>query len=153
MLPGIKTDCYLIGSDGVRQGWPGSSQELDHTKSRHPRSLLADHPRDHRKSVELARLPRWRRISDSRTGVGAKHSIGNPIHIYPLYENGFRAHRNQFIKDNHAESAKLYAEFAQVADKNPFSWNYGSPAETEKSISTVEKRNRMICLPCSSIPS
>ncbi len=81
-------------------------------------------------------------------GLGARHDIGSPIQVYPLYENAFRAHRNQSIADNHKESAELYAEFAKVAEKNQYAWSYGSPAETAQSIGTVTKRNRMICLPC-----
>lgn len=79
--------------------------------------------------------------------LGSKHSIGNPIHIYPLYENSFRAHRHQSIDENNAESARLYADFAEVAANNQFSWAYPAPAETEQNIGTVSKRNRMICFP------
>ena len=81
--------------------------------------------------------------------LGATHSIGNPIQVYPLYENALRAHRNQSIADNHKESALMYAEFAKVAEENLYAWTYGS-AETAESIGTVAKRNRMICLPCES---
>jgi hypothetical protein len=80
--------------------------------------------------------------------LGAKHHIGAPIQIYPLYENGFRAYRGQSIEGNNTESAELYAEFAKVAEGNPLAWNYGKPAETEKSIGSVSKKNRMICFPC-----
>jgi hypothetical protein len=80
--------------------------------------------------------------------------VGAPIHIYPLYENGFRAHRGQSIKDNHDESTALYADFGKVAASNPYAWNYGKEAETAQSIGTVSKKNRMICFPCKSkIPS
>ena len=81
-------------------------------------------------------------------GLGAIHSIGNPIHIYPLYENGLRAHLEQSIEENHQESAQMYAEFAKVAEQNPHSWNYGRPAETAEVIGRVTRRNRMICFPC-----
>ncbi|KAL1960291.1 hypothetical protein VTO42DRAFT_8251 [Malbranchea cinnamomea] len=88
--------------------------------------------------------PRMTRMKES---VGSIHSIGLPIHVYPLYENGFRAHRGQSIAENNKESARLYAEFAKVAEKHPAAWNYGKPAETEESIGTVSKSNRMICFP------
>ncbi|KAF3927405.1 hypothetical protein ABW21_db0205841 [Orbilia brochopaga] len=78
--------------------------------------------------------------------IGARHDIGAPIHIYPLYENGFRAHRGQSIADNNRESARLYAHFAQVAEKNPYAWNKGRAA-TEDAIATVGGKNRMICFP------
>ena len=79
--------------------------------------------------------------------LGGIHSIGAPIHVYPLYENGLRAHLGQSIQQNNKESAQMYAEFAEVAEQNPFAWNYGKPAVTEESIGTVTKRNRLICFP------
>jgi hypothetical protein len=82
--------------------------------------------------------------------LGATHHIGAPIHVYPLFENGFRAHRGQSIQENNQESADLYAEFATTAEQNPVAWSYGKPAETAMSIGTVSKRNRMICFPCKS---
>ena len=82
---------------------------------------------------------------------GTRHSIGLPLHIYPLYENALRAHRNQSIQDNDVESAHLYASFAKVAEQNPLACSYGQPAATAKTISSVTKTNRMICFPCSYI--
>lgn len=80
--------------------------------------------------------------------LGTIHSVGLPIHVYPLYENAFRAHRNQSLHDNSIESAQLYAEFAKVAEQHPLAWNYGQTAATEDVIRTVTRRNRMICFPC-----
>lgn len=87
-------------------------------------------------------------VSEMAKGVGAKHMIGAPIQIYPLFENGLRAQRGQSLEDNNAESAKLYAEFAQVANKNPLAWNFPRTAETEETIGRVSSKNRMICSPC-----
>ena len=81
------------------------------------------------------------------------HRVGAPIHVYPMYENGFRAHRGQSIEDNQEESARLYAEFAKTAEKNPVAWSYGKPAETQKYIGTISKRNRLICYPCECLVS
>ena len=86
-------------------------------------------------------------------GIGTIHSIGLPIQVYALYENSFRAHRRQSIEENDAESARLYADFAKISKRNPFSWNYDEPAPTEAEISTVTHKNRMICFPCTSVPS
>ncbi|TVY35547.1 hypothetical protein LSUB1_G005578 [Lachnellula subtilissima] len=87
-------------------------------------------------------------ISDvSVMGKSTFHSLGLPIHIYPLYENGFRAHRGQSISENHQESAQLYADFAKIAEKMPLAWNYGQAAATVDDIGTVSKKNRMICFP------
>ncbi|MCJ1328352.1 hypothetical protein MMC10_005028 [Thelotrema lepadinum] len=79
--------------------------------------------------------------------AGTLHSAGLPVHVYPMYENAFRAHHRQSIKDNKRESAKLYADFAKIAADNKNSWNYGKPPATESDIATVSKSNRMICSP------
>lgn len=84
---------------------------------------------------------------DMGNNLGATHDIGNPISVYPLYENGFRAYRKQTPQENTRESASLYASFAKVAETQPYSWNYGKPAATADIIGTVSKNNRMIMLP------
>lgn len=76
------------------------------------------------------------------------HSIGAPIHIYPLYEAAFRAKRRQTLRENNEESATLYAEFAKVAAQNHYSWNFGKPPLNKDQIGTVSPRNRLICSPC-----
>lgn len=81
-------------------------------------------------------------------GIGALHSIGLPVHVYPLYENAFRAHRGQSIEENDAESARLYADFAKISKSNECSWNYNQQAPTKEQIGTVTSWNRMICFPC-----
>ncbi|KAG9951045.1 hypothetical protein KCU85_g3074, partial [Aureobasidium melanogenum] len=86
-------------------------------------------------------------MSEMAKGIGSKHMIGAPIQVYPLFENGLRAQRGQSMEDNNTESAKLYAEFAQVANKNPLAWNFPRTAETEQTIGRVSSRNRMICFP------
>lgn len=90
-------------------------------------------------------------FSPTTRGLGesyaARHGIGAPIHIYPLYENGLRAHLGQSLHENHHESAQLYADFAGVASMHPHAWNGKTPAPTAKDIGTVSKRNRMICHP------
>ncbi|KAG0649422.1 hypothetical protein D0Z07_4488 [Hyphodiscus hymeniophilus] len=60
-----------------------------------------------------------------------------PIHVYPLYENAFRAHRNQAIAANDQESAEVYANFVKVAEGNPLAWNHGKPAATAGDIKTI----------------
>lgn len=80
--------------------------------------------------------------------LGTLHSVGLPIHVYPLYENAYRAHKGQSVKENNEESAELYAQFAKVAENNPLAWNGGQPAANAEMIGTVSKKNRMICFPC-----
>jgi hypothetical protein len=87
-------------------------------------------------------------LSRVGTGIGAVHKIGLPIHVYPLYENAFRAWKGQSLQENNAESARLYADFAKVAERNSWAWSFGERATTEEEIGTVSRRNRMICSPC-----
>ena len=82
------------------------------------------------------------------TGIGPIHSIGLPIHVYALYENGFRAHRQQSIEQNNKESAQMYADFAEIAEQNEFAWNYRQRVPSPEVIATVTEKNRMICFPC-----
>lgn len=80
--------------------------------------------------------------------VGTVHSVGLAIHVYPLYENGLRAHRGQTFEENLQESAELYAAFDKTATEHPSSWRYGQPPKTARDIGTVSAKNRMICTPC-----
>jgi len=57
------------------------------------------------------------------------------------------AQRGQSIEQNDAETAKIYTNFAQIAEQNEHAWSYGKPAGSEEIIRTVSKRNRMICFP------
>ncbi|PBP25555.1 hypothetical protein BUE80_DR003461 [Diplocarpon rosae] len=86
-------------------------------------------------------------VSSMKSSIGTHHSVGLPIHVYPLYENGFRAYRGQSIQDNNRESAELYADFARVAEANPLAWNHGQSAATADLIGKVSRKNRMICFP------
>lgn len=89
----------------------------------------------------------WQQLSThSPTDLGAIHKIGAPIHVYPLYENAFRAHRGQSLKANNAESAKLYASFSKVAETQDYAWSQGKH-NSEAKIGTVSAKNRMICTP------
>ena len=117
-------------------GWTPLADDVDSVFSPTTRELVPS-------ALPGAWLPP--RETDS-ADVAATHSIGHPIHVYPLYENGLRAHRGQSVKSNNDESAQLYAEFANVAASNSYSWS--TTAETAETIGTVSKKNRMICLPC-----
>jgi acetyl-CoA acetyltransferase len=74
-----------------------------------------------------------------------RHGLLMPIQIYPLYENGLRAALGQSLAEGQQESARIYADFSQVAAQNPAAWN-PTPLTPEE-IATVTPRNRMICHP------
>jgi hypothetical protein len=80
--------------------------------------------------------------------VATLHSVGLPIHVYPLYENGFRSHHGQSLEQNTQDSATLYAAFDQVACQHPYSWRFGETPRSAEAIKTVTAKNRMICTPC-----
>ncbi|KAJ4382660.1 hypothetical protein N0V86_001882 [Didymella sp. IMI 355093] len=83
---------------------------------------------------------------DLGNNLGAIHKIGAPIHVYPLYENAFRAHRGQSLRANNEESAKLYAEFSAIASTQDYAWSQGKRHDAQ-TIGTVSAKNRMICTP------
>ncbi|GAB7354601.1 hypothetical protein MBLNU459_g5041t1 [Dothideomycetes sp. NU459] len=80
-------------------------------------------------------------------GLSRDHAVGLPTQVYAMYENARRAQKQQSLRDNHNESASLYASFAQIAASNPVAWNYGKPAQTEHAISSISPKNRMINFP------
>jgi hypothetical protein len=135
-----------IQSDRVRGSRQNPPSWLDETRSSRELRLFTNYKgsRDGYESRILLVDRRLTKFAD----LGGIHSIGAPIQVYPLYEHAFRAARKQLPKDNNEESARLYAEFAKVASKNPMAWSYGQPPSTEKFIGTVSKKNRMICSPC-----
>lgn len=105
-------------------------------------------PHEHGSRKQYHTLPYYNASSTHQaTDLGAIHQIGAPIHVYPLYENAFRAHHGQSLKANHQESAKLYADFSKVAAKNEYAWNQGK-SSAEDVIGKIGPKNRMICYPC-----
>lgn len=74
--------------------------------------------------------------------------MGLPIHVYPLYENARRAARGQSVQHNASESAEMYSAFDKIASNNEYAWGYGERVKSAADISSVTKRNRIICEPC-----
>lgn len=73
--------------------------------------------------------------------------MGLAIHVYPMYENGLRAHTRQTQQQNQDESAELYAAFDRTACAHPNSWRAGETARDARAIGGVTPKNRMICTP------
>lgn len=67
-----------------------------------------------------------------------------------MYENALRAQLGQTYQQNNEESARLYAEFDEIATQLEHSWRYGQSPYTAADIGTLSKKNRMICEPCAS---
>ncbi|KND95327.1 hypothetical protein TOPH_00007 [Tolypocladium ophioglossoides CBS 100239] len=86
-------------------------------------------------------------LSILQESAGTLHSMGLPIHVYPLYENSRRASLRQTAQQNSHESATMYAAFDEIATKNKYSWSYGQPIKSAEHIGSVSTRSRMICEP------
>lgn len=87
-------------------------------------------------------------LGDARWGtqdLEARHGAAMPIHIYPLFENAWRAAHGWTIAEHRARLAKLCARFAEIAAANPFSWF--RERRTAEEIGTVTAENRMISFP------
>jgi hypothetical protein len=97
--------------------------------------------------VGISALPKFHMLRQN-LDLGGTHSIGAPIQVYPLYENGFRAARGQTLEENASESAALYEDFAKIASQNPQAWTFDKVPATANDIKTVSQKNRMICFPC-----
>lgn len=93
-------------------------------------------------------LPEPERIGDPRPGVTpyeARHGLGRPINVYPLFENALRARDKRSIPDHQKRLGELFAPFTQVAAKNPEAW---FPIErSAEELVTVTDRNRMVGFP------
>ena len=69
----------------------------------------------------------------------------DPARVYPLYEMAAQARWQQSPMQGQAESAGLWAQFAQVAAENPYAWIREAPAA--EAIATPGPKNRMINWP------
>jgi acetyl-CoA C-acetyltransferase len=81
----------------------------------------------------------------SGTEYAYRHKLVRPIRAYPLYENRLRADLGQTFADAQDWSARMYADFSEVAAKNPAAWHQ-EPLRPED-IATVGPGNRMVCYP------
>ncbi|EPE04425.1 acetyl- acetyltransferase [Ophiostoma piceae UAMH 11346] len=86
-------------------------------------------------------------LSFNGVTMASRHGMGLAIHVYPMYENGLRAHIKQTQKQNTDESAELYAAFDKVACAHPASWRAGETPRDAKAVGEVTPENRLICSP------
>jgi acetyl-CoA C-acetyltransferase len=71
--------------------------------------------------------------------------IGQPIQIYPLFENALRHHRGEDL-DTHLERiSELWAGFSRVAAGNPHAWI--RDARSAEEIRTLSAANRPVSFP------
>ncbi len=87
-------------------------------------------------------------VGDPRVGVNEyeeRHEMRAPIMIYPMVENGIRAHRGRSVPEHQQAMGRLLAGFAKVAAANPLAARReGYNAEA---IAAVSEENRYIGFP------
>ncbi len=74
-----------------------------------------------------------------------RHGVVNPISAYPFLENALRAAAGRSVAEHQAFLGRLYARFAEVASRNPYSW-FTEPRSAHE-IETVHERNRWVGFP------
>ncbi len=87
-------------------------------------------------------------VGDPRVGVNEyeeRHELRAPIMIYPMVENGIRAHRGRSVSEHQQAMGRLLAGFAKIAAANPLAARReGYSAEA---IASVSEENRYIGFP------
>jgi acetyl-CoA C-acetyltransferase len=74
-----------------------------------------------------------------------RHGLTAPIHVFPLFENGLRAHHGRSFEQQIALASRLLAKNNRVAVDNPHAW-FREPLSAEQ-IATPSADNRMVCYP------
>lgn len=74
-----------------------------------------------------------------------RHGVTNPVSAYPFLENALRAAAGRSIDAHQALLGRLYARFAEVASRNPYSW-FPAPRSADE-IARVSDKNRWIGFP------
>jgi acetyl-CoA C-acetyltransferase len=71
--------------------------------------------------------------------------IGQPIQLYPMFENALRHHRGESIDAHLARISELWAGFSRVAAGNPHAWI--REPKTAEEIRTISSANRPVSFP------
>lgn len=87
-------------------------------------------------------------VGEERAGSSEReehYGLRTPPGIYPLFENGLRAHRGLDLETHRRRMGELMSPFTAVAAKNPCAW---FPVErSPEELTTVTPQNRMIAFP------
>jgi len=71
--------------------------------------------------------------------------IGQPIQLYPIFENALRHHRGESVAAHLERISELWAGFSRVAAGNPHAWI--RDAKTALEIRTISASNRPVSFP------
>ena len=80
-----------------------------------------------------------------RSAIAKSLGVNDPATMYPLYEMALQAAEGKTPAQGTEESARLWAQYAEVAANNPYAWIKSAPSAEE--IATVSPGNRMINWP------
>jgi acetyl-CoA C-acetyltransferase len=82
---------------------------------------------------------------DMRHPIEKALRIGQPIQLYPIFENALRHHRGESIAAHLERISELWAGFSRVAAGNPHAWI--REAKTALEIRTISASNRPVSFP------
>jgi acetyl-CoA C-acetyltransferase len=68
-----------------------------------------------------------------------------PTNVYPLFENARRARLGWSMQEQREHLGRLWSNFAQVAEANPYAWIRDAPSP--ETISRPSAENRMVAFP------
>jgi acetyl-CoA C-acetyltransferase len=82
---------------------------------------------------------------DMRHEAEKRLRIGQPIQLYPMFENALRHHRGESLEAHMKRISELWAGFSRVAAGNPHAWI--REPKTAEEIRTVSSANRPVSFP------
>jgi acetyl-CoA C-acetyltransferase len=82
---------------------------------------------------------------DMRHPIEKALRIGQPIQIYPIFENALRHHRGESVAAHLERISELWAGFSRVAAGNPHAWIREPKSALE--IRTISASNRPVSFP------
>ncbi|ERS95299.1 thiolase [Sporothrix schenckii 1099-18] len=145
--------CALLTDEAARQIARGESKLAIVTGGESLASLAASQKAGHKHPPGWTRPdPKAAAVSTNNLefngqNTASRHGMGLAIHVYPMYENGLRAHTGMTQQENRDESAELYAAFDRTACAHPASWRAGETPRDARAVGEVTPKNRMICTP------
>ncbi len=79
------------------------------------------------------------------TGEEYANGLTLPVEVYPLFENARRAREHWSLETQRERLGALWANFARVAEKNPYAWIRSAPSALD--IAAPSPTNRMVAFP------
>lgn len=94
---------------------------------------------------DVAKAPLDEETRIPLTSAEYAHGLTLPVEVYPVFENARRAREHWSLATQRDRLGALWANFAQVAAKNPYAWITSAPSASD--IATPSATNRMVAFP------